>query len=119
MSATEAAIASSANNTGAIAEVVSSGQVLAQLNDWRAITFVLVVVIVVLLLERYWSNKDMRAERKAMMDVATKFAENAGEVAQAMSALRTEIMAFRITTARVESVVTTQTMSKLEELRGE
>lgn len=114
MAATEAAVAVSANNRGAIAEAVSSGQVLAQLNDWRAITFVLVVVIVCLLLERYWSNKDMRAERRDMMAVATKFAENAGEVAQAMSALRAEVMAFRITTARVESI----TQANLEERRG-
>lgn len=86
-----------------IGDINEAGRVLAQLDDWRAITFVLVLVIVVLLLERYFTQRDMRLERKAMMDVANQFATNSGKVAEAMSALRQELMSLRLTTARVES----------------
>lgn len=103
MSGTEVSstVAEVSQKTGV--DVIEVGRVMAQLNDWRAITFVLVVVIVVLLMDRFLQQREMRLERKAMMDMANTFASNSGKVAGAMEALRGEVLALRLTTARMES----------------
>lgn len=90
----------------AVGQLDEVGRVMAQLNDWRAITFVLVVVIVVLLLERYAAQREMRLERKAMMDAATSMANNAGAVAEALNSVRQEVVALRLITSRIESFST-------------
>lgn len=87
-----------------VGQIDEVGRVMAQLNDWRAITFVLVVVIVVLLFERYWSQREMRLERKAMMEIATQFATSAGAVAEALNSVRQEVAALRLVTARIASI---------------
>ena len=72
-------------------DINEAGRVMAQLNDWRAITFVLVMVIVLLLVERFWAQREARLERKEMMRLAQEFALNSGKVANALQALRTQV----------------------------
>lgn len=90
------------------AEQVSSavnetGRVLAQLDDWRAITFVLILVIAILLFERFWAYRTAAMERREMRDLAGSFAGSASKVADALADLRTEILVLRATASRVES----------------
>ena len=85
--------------------VNEAGEVLAHLNDWRAIVFVLVFIIVVLLLERIWAQREMRLERREMRGLTESFANSAEKVSRALSSLRLEVMVLRATASRVESVV--------------
>lgn len=98
-------------------DVIEAGRVMAELNDWRAITFVLVLVIAILLLERLWSQRDMRLERREMKEIARSFADSAGAVAEALATLRTEVTVLRITSARMESREAAQKAESTDELR--
>lgn len=88
-----------------IPDINATGEVLAHLNDWRAIVFVLVFIIVVLLWERIWTQREMRLERREMRDLTQSFANSAEKVSRALSSLRLEVMVLRATASRVESVV--------------
>lgn len=92
-------------NPSVMPNVNGAGEVLAHLNDWRAIVFVLVFIIVVLLFERTVSQREMRLERREMRELSRSFAESAEKVSRALSSLRLEVMVLRATASRVESVV--------------
>ena len=77
---------------------------LATNNDWRAIALVLVFVIMVLILERWFSGWRAERERKSLLSMAQSFSTNAEKVADALSSLREEISVMRAVSARIESV---------------
>lgn len=83
-------------------DVVEAGRVLATLDDWRAITFVLVFVIVMMVIERGAAAWNMRKEREKMWSVADKFGEAADKLGDTMGELKTELAVLRAVSARVE-----------------
>lgn len=84
-------------------DVVDAGRVLATLDDWRAITFVLMFLVVTLVVERLWVGWMMRKERERMWEIAERMGTNADKIADAMNGLRTEIVVLRAVSARMES----------------
>lgn len=74
-----------------IASINESGRVLADLNDWRAIVFVLVLIIFLMIMERFWLQREMRLERKEQREISTVFGNSADKVADAISAMREEL----------------------------
>lgn len=93
------------NGLHGLPDVNKTGEVLAQLNDWRAITFVLVFIIVVLLLERIWAQREMRLERKEARELANQFGTSADKVANALHLLQTEVAVLRSTSATIVASV--------------
>ena len=93
-----------AASTTSIPDINEAGRVMAELNDWRAIVFVLVFVITMLLIERLWAQREMRLERREMRDLAKSFSDSATKVADALSTLRLEVGVLRVVAARMESV---------------
>lgn len=83
--------------------VTKAGEVLAQLNDWRAILYVLVFIIVCMIIERVWMQHNMVKERQQMREVAASFATSAEKVGEALSGLRVEVMVLRALSSRVEA----------------
>lgn len=93
-------------------DVIEAGRVLATLDDWRAMLFGSMFIIVVLLIERgvaaysmRQERKEMAAERERAWDTAQKFGTNAELVAHALSTLTTEITVLRALSSRVESSI--------------
>lgn len=93
-------------------DVVEAGRVLATLDDWRAITFVLLFVIVALLFERGWAGwRNYRErqqtidEREKLWELAQSFGANADKVADALNGVTREIYALRAVSSRIESQV--------------
>jgi hypothetical protein len=93
-------------------DVVEAGRVLATLDDWRAIAFVLVLVIVILIVERAWyssairgERRDMSAERERMWGVSEKFGDAAAKYSEATHKVVTELEVNRALNARLESTV--------------
>jgi hypothetical protein len=84
-------------------DINETGRTLATLNDWRAIIFVLVVLLFFQLVERWWSSRDARLERKEMAALARSFAESANQVAGGLNAVQAELLVLRALTSRVES----------------
>jgi hypothetical protein len=89
----------------AIDAIAENGRVLATLDDWRAIAFVLVIVmlvlvaiIVVLLRATRQERKDMSEERSRMWAVADKFGAAADK-------LTVELQVQAALSARVESAL--------------
>lgn len=85
--------------------LAENGRVLATLDDWRAILFVailiivaLIVTIVVLLRANRTERKDMAAERERVWQVADKFGDAAGK-------LTAEIQVTQALDARVETAL--------------
>lgn len=92
------------------ADAVESGRVLANLNDWRAMTWVLVVVIAMLLLERVWARIDMRIERKQMhaerqqiRELAKDFADSANKTSDALAGITAQMAVMQALSARAEA----------------
>lgn len=90
-------------NPASSADVLEAGRVLATLDDWRAITFIMLFLIVALMTERLWAAWLMRREREKMWDVAQTMGANAEKIAEAMNGLRTEIVVLRAVSARIET----------------
>ena len=84
-------------------DINEAGRTLAQLNDWRAIVFVLVFIIVVMTIERLWNTREARLERKQMRDIANNFAESATKVGDALAGVEREIIVLRALAGRVEA----------------
>lgn len=84
-------------------DVVEVGKVLATLDDWRAITYVLIFIIVVLIVERAWTGWRQQAERSKMWELAARFDASAALVAEALSGVRQEIAVLRAVSSRIES----------------
>lgn len=84
-------------------DVIEAGRVLATLDDWRAIVFVLIFLIFVLIVERGVSAWQMKKERERMWSVAQQMGVNSEKIAEAMNGLRTEITVLRAVSARMES----------------
>lgn len=61
-------------------DVNEAGRVLATLDDWRAIVFVLIFVIFVMIVERGLTSWQMRKEREKMWAVADKFGDAADKL---------------------------------------
>lgn len=86
-------------------DVIEAGQVLAELTDWRAMMFVLILVIVFLLFFIIYREWVMSRERAAMRDLANSFASSASEVSHSLSDLATKIAVLAALTARAESSI--------------
>jgi hypothetical protein len=85
--------------------LAENGRVLATLDDWRAILFValllivsLIITVVVLLRANRQERRDISAERERMWGVADKFGEAAGK-------LTGELQVQQALNARVESAL--------------
>lgn len=90
-------------STGGIPDINEAGRVMAQLNDWRAIVFVLVFIIIAFIIERFWMQREMRLERQQLREVATIFGNSAEKVSEALNSLKTEITVLRAVSSRVEA----------------
>lgn len=88
-------------------DVVEAGRVLATLDDWRAIVFILAFIIVVLIIERGWAGWSMRKERQDMWMVANKFGDASDKLTVVMNDVKTELAVLRYVSSRVESTSTT------------
>lgn len=86
-------------------DVDKAGEVLATLNDWRAMLFFMGVIIVFLLCFIAWREWAMQGERKEMRVLAASFAESAGRVANALGELSTKIAVLSALTARAEALI--------------
>jgi hypothetical protein len=84
-------------------DINEAGRTLATLNDWRAIIFVLVILLFLQLIERWWSSREARLERKENAELARSFAASADKMAEVLSSVRAEMMVLRALTSRVES----------------
>lgn len=85
--------------------LAENGRVLATLDDWRAILFVFVVVLLImvavvitLLRANRAERRDMAAERERMWGVADKFGDAAGK-------LTSELQVQQVLNARVETAL--------------
>ena len=98
--------------------LAEQGRTLATLNDWRAILFVallimvllvagMIAVIVVLLRANRQERKDMTSERERMWSVADRFGSAAGQ-------LTSELQVQQALNARVETA-----LGRVEELQRE
>jgi hypothetical protein len=86
-------------------DVIKAGEVLATLNDWRAITFLLVFVIVCFIVERGLSSRAMQKERERMWQVSEKFGDAAERLGEQLNDVVTELQVQRALNARLESFV--------------
>lgn len=87
-------------------DVIKAGEVLATLNDWRAIVFVMMFLIAFMLIERAFASFQMRKERERMWLVADKFGQAAESMVGTVNELKTELAVLRAVSARVESTGT-------------
>lgn len=85
------------------------GEAIAQLQDFRLIMYVLIVVLVIVVTERGFSawgmrqeRKQLAEERKEMWKVADKFTEAAKGVGDTVDKLVIELQVLRALTSRVE-----------------
>lgn len=92
--------------------LAEQGRVLATLDDWRAITFVLIIVIVILSLERFFAARGMRAERvemskerQTMWAVSDKFGTASEKLGEASAKVGAELQVTANLNARVESAL--------------
>jgi hypothetical protein len=83
---------------------------LAQLQDFRLLFYVLIILLFLMVLERAWAaagmrkeRKDMVAERQQMWAVADRFSEAAREYGENTDKLVVELQVLRALTARVET----------------
>lgn len=88
---------------GASPDVIKAGEVLATLNDWRAIVFVMMFLIAFMLVERAFASFQMRKEREQMWLVADKFGQAAEQMVGTVGELKTELAVLRAVSSRVES----------------
>lgn len=93
-------------------DVIEVGRVLATLDDWRAIAFVLVVLVIASFVERTWygasirrERNDMAAERERMWKVSEKFGAAADKNSDATNKIVTELEVARALNARIEGAV--------------
>lgn len=98
-----------ANPTVDVAEI---GRVSAQLSDWQTITFFLMAIIAMLILERAWAAYSFRKEREAMAHerermwaVSEKFGEAADKLGERTHQVVTELEVNRALNARTEQVM--------------
>jgi len=77
---------------------------LAQLQDFRLLFYVLIVMIFVLIAERWSASYGMRKEREKMWAVADKFSEAAKEFSEQTDKLVVELQVLRALTSRVETL---------------
>jgi hypothetical protein len=102
-------------------DVVATGKVMATLQDFQLILYVMVVVFIVLVFERLYAGWSMRAERKdmaqersrlqeemrleraKMWEVADKFGSAADKIGDQTDKLVIELQVLRAVAARVES----------------
>jgi len=102
MSASATSISPTSEAGRALAE---NGRVLATLDDWRAIVFVLVGVIVVLVLKDVWDRAHMRRERKDMSDERQRMWTLAQSFGEASGKLAAQMDVMSALAARVEMVI--------------
>lgn len=100
-------------------DVIEAGRVMATLDDWRAIMFVMLFIIVFLLLFTMWREWAMQSERKLMRGLATSFAESAGKVADSLADLSTKIAVLSALTARAESYIANTTSNEISHGKSE
>lgn len=93
--------------------VTEVGKVMAGLEDFKLIIFVLLVLIFIMVAERAAAafgmraeRRDMRAERERMWAVADKFGEAATAIGEQTDKLVVELQVLRTLAARVESRAT-------------
>jgi hypothetical protein len=84
-------------------DVAEYGRVLATLDDWRAIAFVLVIIIFFSFVERLWASYRFSREREKMWDIAQTMGTNAEKITDALSKLVIEIQVLRGVSSRIES----------------
>lgn len=94
-------------------DVVAVGRAAARLSDWQTITYFLMVLIVLLIVERYFyaisirrERRDMGRERERMWQVSEKFGEAADKLGDEVNKVATELEVQRALGARLEGVVT-------------
>ena len=76
---------------------------LAQLQDFRLLFYVLILIIILLITERWLAAAGMRKERQDMWKVADKFSTAAKEFSDQTDKLVIELQVLRALTSRVES----------------
>jgi hypothetical protein len=76
---------------------------LAQLQDFRLLFYVLIVLIFAMFAERWFASYGMRKEREKMWTVADKFSEAAKDWGAQTDKLVVELQVLRALTSRVES----------------
>lgn len=79
---------------------------LAKVQDFRLLFYVLILVLILMVLERWTASAGMRKEREQMWAVADKFTEAAKEYSSNTDKLVVELQVLRALTARVEANVT-------------
>ena len=84
-------------------DVNETGRVLATLDDWRAITFALIVLIFLQLIERLWSGREARLERKALIDTLDKMRGSIDSAIATIATFSSELFVFRALSSRIES----------------
>lgn len=84
-------------------DINESGRVLATLDDWRAIIFVLLIIIVLQMIERWGAARSIRQERAEIAELVKSLGPSTDKVAEALFALKTEMVVLRALTSRVES----------------
>lgn len=89
--------------------VVEVGRVMATLDDWRTMMFIMVICLFGQTGIIMWLLRSMSLERRAMWSAAQSFGTNAEKVADALGSLKTEIVVLRATASRVESVAAAAT----------
>ena len=75
---------------------------LAQLQDFRLLFYVLIVMVFALIGERWMAASGMRKEREKMWGVADKFSQAAKEFGEQTDKLVVELQVLRALTARTE-----------------
>jgi uncharacterized membrane protein len=104
--------------------VIEAGQVMATLNDWRAILFIMLFVLIAsfgiiiylitsnrleraaMVKERESNAAAMAKERERMSGIADKFVTAADKMGDNLGAVSTELAVLRAVSSRVESNAT-------------
>lgn len=97
-------------------DVIEAGRVMATLDDWRAIMFIIlfvfVFIVVTLLAFIVWRENAMQKERVALRELAKSFSDSAADVAKSLGDLSTKIAVLAALTARAEATIDKATSEK-------
>lgn len=93
-------------------DVVEIGRTAAQLSDWQTITYFLMVVVLLQMIERAWyagsvrkERQDMTGERERMWEVSKEFGAAGRQLGNEISKVTAELQVQQALEARFERVL--------------
>lgn len=86
-------------------DMIEVGRVMATLDDWRTMVYVLLVIISIMIVERGITAWMMRKEREKMWQVADKFGQAADKLGETTIEMKTQNAVFHTLFSRFETIL--------------